>query len=112
MSLVGEGGISKTGQQCRVQAIGGHVLPTMGSVMLELDMHGRTTALTDRVEFQTAKISTVFMVLKRCSVPILMGSLSMAYFIVNAQPGSGTTLWGNSKMAITSIGTYYSIRHD
>jgi hypothetical protein len=113
ISLVGEEGINKDGQQCRVQAVGGHVLATTGSVVLEMEMTGRTTAISDRVEMSTAKISTVFLVLKRCSVPILMGSLSMAYYGVNAQPGSGTTTWGNSKwrnrLAIPTI-PYSAVR--
>ena len=95
--LVGTQGINTAGQQVRVKAVGGHVLTTMGTVMLELELNGRTTTITDRVEMHMAKISTVFLVLKRCSVPLLMGSVSMSYFGIQSQAGSGVTTWGNSK---------------
>ena len=49
LNLVGKAGINRNGQQCRVQAVGGHVLPTIGSVMLELDIRGRTTAIPEKL---------------------------------------------------------------
>ena len=111
VSLVGEYGIDTTGKQCRVQGIGGHVLPTMGSVMLEIDLTGRTTEITEKVEFHTAKISTVFMVLKRCSVPILMGVPLNGIFWGTRPTRMRYNAVGQLQMAITTIHPNYTLRY-
>ena len=110
VSLAGGDKIDQTGQQFRIEGIGGNVLPTLGTITIDLDMIGRDTEISDTVVMRPITIKTVFLVVKRCSVGLLIGANTMEYFGICAQPGLGSSVWGNqswpSRMAIAT--TKYS----
>ena len=60
-------------------------------------MIGRDTNITNRVVMRPIKVQTVFLVGKRSSVGLLIGANTMQYFGINAQPGLGSSIWGNEK---------------
>ena len=113
-ALVGAEHIDQTGQQFRIEGIGGHILPTLGTVTIELDMIGRDTNITDSIVMRPITVQTVFLVVKRSSVSLLIGANTMEYFGICAQPGLGSSVWGNrtwkTRMAIATVPYQAAVR--
>ena len=45
-ALLGGHKINQTGQQYRIEGVGGNILPTLGTVTIGLDLMGRDTSIT------------------------------------------------------------------
>ena len=113
-ALAGGELIDQTGQQFRIEGIGGHISPTLGTISVEIEMVGRDTEITDRVVMRPIKIKTLFLVVKRCSVGMMIGANTMRYFGVCAQPGLGSSIWGNelwpSRMAVATTPYHHDMK--
>ena len=60
---MGSDKIDQTGQQFRIEGIGGHILPTLGTVKVELEMIGRNTSVEGSVVMRLIKVQTIFLVI-------------------------------------------------
>ena len=69
-------------------------------------MIGRDTSIEDRIVMRPIKVKTIFLVVKRSSVGLLIGANTMEYFGICAQPGVGSCTWGNqawpARMAVAT----------
>ena len=58
-------------------------------------MIGRDTSIEDRIVIRRIRVKSIFLVVKRSSVGLLVGANTMEYFGICAQPGVGSCTWGN-----------------